>query len=79
MHQEKSLTGEFFKKLISDKNYSYMQLKASAVVVLKIFWVVAWHQFLVYDQRFGITTHHTSPFFLIGSSIQFYPLDPTPI
>jgi hypothetical protein len=27
-----------------------------------------------------IITHHTSPFFLIGSSIQYYcPLDPTPI
>ena len=26
-----------------------------------------------------ITIHHTSSFFLIGSSIQNYPLDPTPI
>jgi hypothetical protein len=34
-----------------------MQLKASAVVVmlLKSFWVVAWCQFLVYNQRFGNT------------------------
>jgi hypothetical protein len=66
-----------------------MYLKASAVVVmlLKIFWVVAVASYHIYipppllTQSLSepIITHHTSPSFLIGSSIQYYPLDPTPI